>query len=67
MAACPNCGNTMEHGFSGSESLISGAKWFTRTSKLGTGGEALVKPGGLGIVYIERERCTGCKLLLLRY
>ncbi len=67
MTACPSCGNTMEHGFFGSESLIGGAKWYTKKSRLGTGGEALVKPGGLGMVYVEGERCQGCKLLLLRY
>ncbi len=57
----------MEHGFLGSESLISGAKWYKKKSKLGTGGEPLVKPGGLGMVYVEGERRQVCRLLLLRY
>lgn len=52
---------------SGSESLIGGAKWFTQKSKLGTRGEPLAEPGRLGMVYIQGERCLGCKLLLLRY
>ncbi len=67
MAECPSCGSTMEHGFLGAESFIGGAKWYTRKSRLGTGGEALMKPDGLGMVYFEGERCQGCKLLLLRY
>ncbi len=57
----------METGFLGSESLIGGAKWYKKKSRLGTGGEPLVKPGGLGMVYVEGERCQGCRLLLLRY
>ncbi len=57
----------METGFLGSESLIGGAKWYKKKSKLGMGGEPLVRPGGLGMVYVEGERCQGCRLLLLRY
>ncbi len=57
----------MKQGYLGSESFIGGAKWYTRKGKLGLGGEDLVKPGGLGMVYIEGERCQGCRLLLLRY
>jgi hypothetical protein len=57
----------MERGYLGSESFIRGVKWFAEKSKLGTGGVELVKPGGLGMVYLEGRRCPDCKLLLLRY
>lgn len=67
MAECPNCGQSMEDGYLGSESFIGGAKWFKKKSKLGAGGEPVAKPGRLGMVYIEGERCSACKLLLLHY
>ncbi len=67
MAECPECGESMEHGYLGSESFVGGARWYTKKSTLGMGGEDLAKSGGLGMVYIEGERCPGCRLLLLRY
>ncbi len=57
----------MEEGYLGSESLIGGAKWDTKKSKLGIGGEKLAKPGSLGMVYFEGSRCKNCRLLLLHY
>lgn len=67
MTNCPSCGEPMEEGYLGSESFIGGAKWDTKKSRLGIGGEELVKPGGLGMVYFQGNRCRGCRLLLLCY
>ncbi len=64
---CPECSKPMERGFLAAESFIGGAKWTTKKTKLGVGGEALVKPDGLGNVYLEGFHCPSCKLLSLRY
>ncbi len=57
----------MEPGLLGSESFTGGAKWYRRRTRLATGGEPLVKPGALGMVYIEGFRCPDCRTLLLSY
>lgn len=67
MANCPNCTKPMAPGWLGSESFIGGAKWYQERNTLALGGEPLVKPDLLGMVYIEGFRCKACNTLLLRY
>ena len=57
----------MAHGFLRAESYIGGAKWTPKRTRLGSGGEALVHPDGLGNVYLEGFRCPGCRFLALHY
>ena len=57
----------MEAGYAAAESFISGVKWAARKGRLGARGPTLVKPDRLGMVYLRGSRCTGCRLLLLRY
>ena len=64
---CPSCGKSMESGFLVAESLVGGAKWVQKKTKLSIGGEKIVPTDGLGNVYIAGFRCTGCRQLSLRY
>jgi hypothetical protein len=57
----------MAPGFMGSESLVSGSKWFLERTRLAFGGEELAKPNNFGMVYIPGFRCRDCKTLLLQY
>jgi len=57
----------MESGFLVAESLVGGAKWVQKKTKLSIGGEKIVPTDGLGNVYIAGFRCTGCRQLSLRY
>lgn len=67
MPNCPNCGKPMAAGFLGSEGLVGGSKWYLERTRLGFGGEELVKPNSFGVVYIPGFRCRECKLLSLQY
>ena len=57
----------MGPGFLGSESLVSGSKWFLERTRLAFGGEEVAKPNAFGMVYIPGHRCRECKTLVLRY
>jgi len=64
---CPFCNNNLEHGYIGSESLISGIKWFEKKKLSGLGGKIIKDPGLTGMVYIEAYRCTKCKKIIFDY
>jgi len=57
----------MEPGFLVAESYLGGAKWVLRKTRLGAGGEALVRPDALGNVYVGGRRCRRCRFLALHY
>ncbi len=57
----------MSPGFLGSESLVSGSKWFLERTRLAFGGEEIAKPNNFGMVYIPGFRCRDCRTLLLQY
>ena len=65
--SCPECGGAMQPGFLLAESYIGGAKWVTRRTRLARGGTSLVRPDGLGNVYLAGHRCPGCRFLALHY
>ncbi len=64
---CPACGKPMEQGFIVAENFVEGARWVRQKTRLGTGGEQIVKPDALGNQYIPGFRCTSCRLMLLLY
>ena len=57
----------MQQGYLVTESMISGAKWMEEKTRLAIGGEPLQPPDRWGNVYIAGLRCSGCRLLTLRY
>ena len=57
----------MEPGFLGSESYVEGAKWYSKKTALGLGGEKVKDPELMGMVYLDALRCKACKLILARY
>lgn len=67
MTDCPNCAKPMAAGFLGSESFVSGSKWFLERTRLAFGGEELMKPNSFGMVYLPGFRCRECRTLLLNY
>jgi uncharacterized protein DUF6487 len=67
MPTCPNCQKPMSPGFLGSESLVSGSKWFLERTRLAFGGDEIGKPNAFGMVYIPGFRCRDCRTLLLQY
>lgn len=64
---CPACGKLMEAGFVVAENFVEGARWTKQKTRLGTGGEPIVKADAFGNQYIPGFRCTSCRLLLLVY
>lgn len=64
---CPSCGNNMKSGFLIAESLVGGAKWVHKRTKLSIGGEKIMPTDAFGNVYIAGFRCTGCRYLSFRY
>ena len=64
---CPSCGGEGESGFLICEALTDGPKWSAKPSKLGIGGDELLKPNKFGILNIESARCTKCKAVAFRY
>ena len=64
---CLDCGKPMAAGFLAAESYMQGVKWATKKGRIGARGPELVKPDGLGMIYLAGFRCEGCKLLSLRY
>ena len=67
MPDCPKCGKQMAPGFLGSESFVSGSKWFLERTRLAFGGEEIAKPNAFSMVYIEGFRCRDCRVLHLQY
>ncbi len=57
----------MEPGYLRTESLIDGAKWTTKKTFLGLGGERVMGTDAGGNVYLEGFRCRACRILSLRY
>ena len=57
----------MNSGFLAAESLMGGAKWMARKTRLAVGGDALVSPDAWGNVYIGGFRCSACRTLVLSY
>ncbi len=57
----------MDRGYLVAESLLGGAKWTARKTKLAAGGQRLVDPDGWGNVYLPGFRCSSCRILSLRY
>lgn len=57
----------MERGFLGSESFISGMKWFKEKTILALGGEKIKDPGMSGMVYLEGFICRKCRRIDLSY
>jgi len=64
---CPSCGRPMDAGFLVAESYIEGVKWMHEKTKLALGGDPIQKPDAWGNVYIAGLRCTGCRLVTVRY
>ena len=67
IARCPRCGQRMEPGVLGAESLVGGAKWMRKRSRLAIGGEGLSSPHTWGNVYFDGFRCRSCRVLVLEY
>ena len=67
IARCPRCGERMEPGVLGAESLVGGAKWMRKRSRLAIGGEGLASPDTWGNVYFDGFRCRSCRVLVLEY
>jgi hypothetical protein len=67
LGKCGHCGGSLDPGFLICEALADGPKWSLRPSKLGIGGDELLKPNALGIVNIEAGRCTKCRSVSFRY
>jgi len=63
---CVLCGEGMETGSIGSESLIFGLQWFSGNRK-GIGGEVLRTPDNEGMVFLRAYRCRNCKIVYFRY
>jgi hypothetical protein len=57
----------MKSGYLRAESFIGGAKWTTKKSLLGIGGEPIVGTDLGGNVYLAGFRCASCRILSLRY
>ncbi len=57
----------MEPGYLRTESFIDGAKWTTKKTFLGLGGERVMGTDAGGNVYLEGFRCRACRILSLRY
>ncbi|MFH0815375.1 MAG: PF20097 family protein [Methanobacteriota archaeon] len=64
---CPKCGQPMEAGYLGTESLVGGAKWYLKKTVLALDGEKLKEPDMSGMVYIDSLRCKECRVILARY
>lgn len=64
---CPKCGAQMEKGFLGSESFISGMKWFKEKTILALGGEKIKDPGLSGMVYLDGFLCRKCQTMVVAY
>jgi len=64
---CPACGGELETGFLICEALTDGPKWATKPSKLGIGGDELLKPNKFGILNIESGRCLKCRTIAFRF
>lgn len=64
---CPRCGEEMDSGFLGSESFISGMKWFEEKTILALGGEKIKDPGLSGKVYLDGFICRKCHTLVVGY
>ena len=64
---CPNCDAAMDSGYLVAESLLGGAKWTRRKTRLAAGGEALTAPDAWGNVYLGGFRCGECRTLVLAY
>jgi hypothetical protein len=64
---CPKCGAQMERGFLGSESFISGMKWFKEKTILALGGEKIKDPGLSGMVYLDGFLCRKCQTMVVAY
>lgn len=64
---CPRCDGEMEPGFLGSESFISGMKWFKEKTILALGGEKIREPGMSGMVYLDGFICKKCKTIVVTY
>ena len=64
---CPQCDRPMESGYLRAESFIGGAKWTTKKSVLGIGGELIAGTDLSGNVYVAGFRCAACRVLTLRY
>ena len=57
----------MESGYLRTESFIDGAKWTTKKTLLGLGGERVKGTNAGGNVYLEGFRCASCRMISLRY
>ncbi|HEX9341737.1 MAG TPA: PF20097 family protein [Thermoplasmata archaeon] len=64
---CPQCGRPMESGYLRTESFIDGAKWTTKKTVLGLGGERIKGTNAGGNVYLDGFRCASCRILSLRH
>ncbi|MCJ2557296.1 MAG: PF20097 family protein [Candidatus Thermoplasmatota archaeon] len=64
---CPHCGGEMESGFLGSESFVSGMKWFKEKTILDVGGEKIKEPGMSGMVYLDGFICRKCNTIVVTY
>ena len=64
---CPHCGGDMDQGFLGSESFISGMKWFKEKTVLALGGEKIKEPGMSGMVYLDGFICRNCQTMVVTY
>jgi hypothetical protein len=57
----------MESGALGVMSYTAGAQWFRERSILALGGETIVsKPLG-GMIWLDGQRCSGCRFVQLHY
>jgi hypothetical protein len=64
---CPHCDGEMEPGYLGSESFISGMKWFKEKTVLALGGEKIKEPGMSGMVYLDGFICRKCSTMVVTY
>ncbi len=64
---CPHCGEEMESGFLGSESFISGMRWYKEKTLHSIGGENIKEPGISGMVFLDGFICRECKTIAVTY
>lgn len=64
---CPHCGEEMESGFLGSESFVSGMRWYKEKTLHSIGGEKIKESGMSGMVFLDGSICRECNTMVVTY
>ena len=57
----------MESGFLGSESFVSGMRWYKEKTLHSIGGENIKESGMSGMVFLDGFICRKCKTIAVTY